>query len=161
MATPLWIRKMLELRGIPFQEMHHSEAYTAQDVAHAEHFSGHHVAKVVVAMADGRPIELVIPASRKVQLERVGKAVGAKDVRLASEPEIEKYFTDCEVGAVPPLRHWKNVDVLMDPSMKVDGDIVFQAGTHEEAVRLNFKDWFDLVKPQMASFSQPSDLANN
>ena len=26
MATPLWIRKMLELRGIHFEEMHHPEA---------------------------------------------------------------------------------------------------------------------------------------
>lgn len=159
MATPMWIRKMLG--GIPFQEMHHTEAYTAQDVAHAEHFSGHRVAKVVVAMADDRPLELVIPASRKVQLDRLSQAIGAKNVRLASEPEIEKFFTDCEVGAIPPLRHWKDVDVLMDPSMKVDGDIIFQAGTHEEAVRLNFKDWFELVQPQMASFSQPCDPAHN
>ncbi|HYS42841.1 MAG TPA: hypothetical protein VEM32_02570, partial [Geobacteraceae bacterium] len=25
MATPMWIRKMLELRGIPFEELHHPE----------------------------------------------------------------------------------------------------------------------------------------
>jgi Ala-tRNA(Pro) deacylase len=64
MATPMWIRKMLELRGIAFEEMHHPEAYTAQEVAQREHFSGHHVAKVVVVIADGRPVELILPASR-------------------------------------------------------------------------------------------------
>jgi len=34
MATPLWIRRMLELRGIPFEEQHHREAYTAQAGTH-------------------------------------------------------------------------------------------------------------------------------
>jgi hypothetical protein len=41
---------MLEVRGIPFEEVHHAEAYTAQEVAQREHFSGHRVAKVVVVM---------------------------------------------------------------------------------------------------------------
>ena len=46
-----------ELPGIPFEEMHHPEAYTGQKVAQrAQHFSGHRVAKVVVVMADGRPV---------------------------------------------------------------------------------------------------------
>jgi len=65
MATPMWIRKMLELRGIPFEELHHSEVYTMQEVAKREHFSGHRVAKVVVVMADGHPVELVLPANRR------------------------------------------------------------------------------------------------
>ena len=101
MATPFWIRKMLELRGIPFEEVHHREAYTAQEVAQREHFSGHRVAKVVVVMADGRPVELILPASRHVNLDRVRTVLHAHEIRLATEPEMERYFTDCEVGAIP------------------------------------------------------------
>jgi Ala-tRNA(Pro) deacylase len=150
---------MLELRGIRFQELHHAEAFTAQQVAQREHFSGHRVAKVVVVMADGRPAELVLPASRHVDLARVKEALGAASVRLATELEMERYFTDCEVGAVPPLRHWENVAVLMDRSLQVDGDILFQAGTHTDAVRLNFRDWYDLVQPQVAEFCEPLEPA--
>lgn len=158
MATPTWIRKMLELRGIPFAELEHPEAYTAQQVAQREHVSGHRVAKVVVIMADGRPIELILPASRHVHLDRVRTVLHAHDVRLATEPEMERFFTDCELGAIPPLRHWKDVDVLMDRSLQVEGDIVFQAGTHADAVRLNFRDWYELVNPQVATFSEPADM---
>jgi Ala-tRNA(Pro) deacylase len=153
----MWIRKMLELRGVPFAETHHLEAYTAQRVAQREHFSGHRVAKVVVVLADGRPVELILPASRHVNLAQVAAVLGAREVRLASEPEMEKWFSDCELGAIPALRHWEGVPVLMDRALDVEGDILFQAGTHADAIRLNFRDWYELVKPQVATFSEPTE----
>ena len=159
MATPTWIRKMLELRGIPFEELHHAEAYTAQQVAQREHVSGHRVAKVVVVMADRRPVELILPASRHVDLAKVRIVLNAKEARLATEAEMEKFFTDCEVGAIPPLRHW-DVDVLMDRSLNVEGHILFQAGTHADTVRLNFRDWYEMVKPQVATFAEPGEVAH-
>ncbi len=160
MATPTWIRKMLQLRGIPFEESHHPEVYTAQEVAQREHVSGHRVAKVVVVMADERPVELILPATRHVNLERVRTVLHAHAIRLATEPELEKFFTDCEVGAIPALRHWQAVQVLMDRSLTVEGDILFRAGTHADAVRLNFRDWYELVKPQVATFSEPAETAH-
>jgi Ala-tRNA(Pro) deacylase len=160
MATPMWIRTMLELRGIPFEEVHHAEVYTAQEVAQREHFSGHRVAKVVVIMVDGRPVELILPASRHVDLDRVRTVLHAEDVRLATEAEMERYFTGAEVGAIPALRHWKNVDVLMDRSLNVEGPILFQAGTHADAVRLNFRDWYEMVNPQVATLSDAVEVAH-
>lgn len=159
MTTPSWIRKMLQLRGIPFEELHHPEAFTAQEVAQREHFSGHRVAKVVVVIADGKPLELILPASRRVDMARLQALLGVRDVRLATEAEMEQMFTDCEVGAVPALRHSSGVDVLMDESLRVEGDILFQAGTHADAVRLNFQDWYAMVNPRVGSFSLPAEAA--
>jgi len=150
---------MLQLRGIPFEELHHPEAFTAQEVAQREHFSGHRVAKVVVVIADGKPLELILPASRRVDMARLQALLGVRDVRLATEAEMEQMFTDCEVGAVPPLRHASGVDVLMDESLRVEGDILFQAGTHADAVRLNFQDWYAMVNPRVGSFSLPAEAA--
>lgn len=159
MATSTWIRQMLEERGIPFTELHHPEAYTAQEVAQHEHVSGHRVAKVVVVMADGTPVELILPASRQVDLDRVRTVLHAHDIRLATEAEMESFFRDAEVGAIPALRHWKNVDVVMDRSLQTDGEILLQAGTHADAVRLRFRDWYEMVHPQVATFSQPAVFA--
>ena len=58
MATATWIKTMLEKRGVAYEELHHRVAFTAQEVAQSEHVSGHCLAKVVVAMADGQPVEL-------------------------------------------------------------------------------------------------------
>jgi Ala-tRNA(Pro) deacylase len=151
---------MLKRRGISFEELHHREVYTALDVAHSEHFSVDRVAKVVVLAVDGRFVEAVLPASRHVDLDRVRTVLGARAARLATEGEMEKFFTDCEVGAVPPLRHWKDVGVLMDRSLTPEGDILFQAGTHADAIRLNFRDWYELVKPQVATLSTVEEVAH-
>jgi Ala-tRNA(Pro) deacylase len=147
---------MFDSRGIAYQERHHAPAYTGSELAEHEHMSGHRVAKVVVAMADGRPVELVLPATRHVVLEKVAEALGARDVRLASEDEVARYFKDCEIGAVPPLRHWKDIDVVMDEAMRVDGDMMFQAGTHDDAIVVKFEDWRRVVNPRAASFSIPA-----
>ncbi len=154
MATVAWIKDMLERRGVAYEERHHRVAFTAQEVAQSEHVSGDCLAKVVVVIADGRPVELILPASRRVVLDRVRTLVAAAAVRLASEAEMEWIFTDCETGAIPPLRHWKDVTVLMDASMSNARDLVFQAGTHQDAVRLKFQDWLELVNPRVEFFTE-------
>ena len=151
---------MLTLRGVPFEELHHPNAYTAQQLAQREHVPGRYVAKVVVVMADGRPVELILPATRHVNLDRVRPVLSADDVRLASEKEMEDFFTECEVGAVPALRHWKGVEVLMDRSLNVPGDVLFQAGTHADAIRVAFRDWYELVHPQVATFAETGDVVH-
>jgi Ala-tRNA(Pro) deacylase len=114
----------------------------------------------VVVLADGRPVELILPASRHVNLDKVRTVLHAQEARLATEGEMEQFFADCEVGAIPALRHWQGVDVLMDRSLDVEGDILFQAGTHADAVRLNFRDWYEMVSPQVATFSEPGERAH-
>jgi Ala-tRNA(Pro) deacylase len=155
MATATWIQHDLEEAGVPFQELHHNDAYTAQSLAEREHVSGHHVAKVVAVIADGRPVELILPASRRVNLQKVRDILTAENVRLATEPELQQYFADCEIGAIPAMRHWKDVDVLMDDTLRVEGDIVFPAGTHCDAVRIAFEAWFRVVNPRVESFTEP------
>jgi Ala-tRNA(Pro) deacylase len=154
MATATWIRNELEQHGIAYEELHHPDAYTAQEVAQREHVSGHRVAKVVCVMADGRPVELILPASRCVALDWVGRLLGAGEVRLATEDELQRHFTDCEPGAIPALRHWQGVEVIMDAHLKVPGDIFLLGGTHCDAVRMRFEDWFALVNPRVELLSE-------
>jgi Ala-tRNA(Pro) deacylase len=155
MAAPQWVHETLDEHRIAYENLHHAEAYTAQELAHREHCSGHHVAKVVVAIADGVPLLVVVPASRHVLLEEVRTALDAAEVRLATEAEIAKTFPGCELGAVPPLRHWGDVAVLMDHALETSQTIVFTAGTRADAIRVRFYDWYRLVNPLVGLFSEP------
>ncbi len=116
---------------------------------------------VVIAMVDGHPIELVLPASCRVVLEQVGQFVGAEQVRLASEAEMDQIFSDVNTGAIPPLRHWKGVKAIMDKTMRVDGPIVIQGGTHQDTIRLTFNDWFGMVRPRVGAFTELDQVAPN
>ena len=83
--------------GVAYALQHHPVAYTAQEVAEAEHVSGNRVAKVVMVMRDGDPAMLVLPASRRVDFERVYDVLGTTAVRLAAESEFADLF---------PVRSW-------------------------------------------------------
>jgi len=41
----------------------------------------------------------------------------------------------------------------MDKSLEKDDHILFQAGSHEKAVRMNMGDYLRLVKPRVLEFS--------
>ena len=156
MSTATWIRDELEQQGVSYQEMHHPEAFTAQAVAQREHVSGHHVAKVVIVMVNDRPIELILPASRRVVLDELRDLLGTAEVRLATEDEMDRCFTDCERAPSRRCatgRGWK----CGWTRLRTNGDIVFQGGTHSDAVRLCFDDWFRMVRPRVERFSAPAN----
>lgn len=152
MSATAWIKHLLDERGADYRELHHRETFTAQETAQAEHLSGRRVAKTVIAIADDRPLILALPATKQVALDRLLGVLGTGCVRLATESEIAEHFPDCELGAVPPLQHWNGAALLMDPSMKVEGNILFQAGTRFDAIRMNFEDWYCIARPRVVQF---------
>src|SRR3974377_1316026 len=107
MAASTWVKSELDRQGCCYEEIHHPETFTAQAGGQCDHRSGHRVAKTVIVIAAGRPVELVLPASRRVDLDWVRTLLRADEVRLATETELDEYFADCDRGAVPPLRHLK------------------------------------------------------
>lgn len=142
----------LREHGVAYNLQHHARAYTAQEVAAAEHLPGKLLAKVVMAYADGRLAMLAIPASRRVDLARLAEVFGAKDVRLAHEIEFAACFPDCEVGAMPPFGNLYQVPVYVDRELAEDETIVFQAGTHTDTMSIQYADFERLVQPEVADF---------
>jgi Ala-tRNA(Pro) deacylase len=131
----------------------HRQAYTAQDVAAAAHVPGRELAKSVVIKADDRFVLAVLPAPRKVDLEGLRQTLGASEVRMAHESEFASLFPGCEMGAMPPFGNLYGVDVYVDEALSQDEEIVFNAGTHVDAVRMRYKDFERLVKPAVAGFA--------
>ena len=154
MSLPRWIASTLEAEHVPYRVRHHRPCFTAQEVAAVEHVSGHRLAKVVVVMADGELVFVVVPASQRLDLRAVSKALGTAECRLATEQEMAEHFPDCEVGALPPLPHWDNLTILADKRLvDQDGPIVFQAGTHEDAIELTAGDWRRIAHPMIGRFA--------
>lgn len=154
MSMPRWITDELDHEHVDYRVRHHRPRFTAQEVAAEEHVSGHRMAKVVVVKADERLAFIVLPASQRVDLDAVRQSLGCHTCRLASEQEIAEHFHDCEVGAIPPLRHWRDVPILADQRlMQPDAMIIFQAGTHEDAIEIRCDDWKRIAQPREGGFA--------
>jgi Ala-tRNA(Pro) deacylase len=156
MAIPSSISTYLERNAISYSVVEHPVAYTAQEEAAATHVPGREWAKAVVCMVDDRPTLAVLPADRLVDLERLRAACGASSARLASEAELRPMYSDCELGAMPPLGPLYEQPVLVDKSLTTDPEILFNAGSHREAIRMRYQDFEDLVKPTVAEFGVQS-----
>lgn len=150
---------MLEWRGIPFTQVHPENAHRQWRGLFNESADGCPMAKVVVVMADGRPVELVIPARRRIDMELAKVALDCELVRLATEEEMTQFFDVCEVGAVPPIRHWKDVEVVMDPALDMKGEMLLQPGLHGGMVKLDFTDWFNKVRPRVELLCGAEEVA--
>jgi len=72
--------------------------------AAAEHIPGKQLAKVVMAVADGKPVTLALPASYRVDRTKAAAMLGVTEVQLAEGQEFAATFPNCEVGAMPPVR---------------------------------------------------------
>src|ERR1017187_8581816 len=71
------LQEFLDLSGVAYTHTVHPLAYTAREVACAEHVPPQEVAKVVVVIAGGEYKMLVLPASKVVDFQEVRDAVPA------------------------------------------------------------------------------------
>jgi Ala-tRNA(Pro) deacylase len=153
MPIPINISRFLDSQHVSYQSRRHSPAYTAQGIAQAQHLSGKKLAKVVMVIADDSKLVMaVLQANYRVDLDRLGRLMDTKRIRLATEEEFRDVFPDCELGAMPPLGNLYHLDVWVDDALKSHNDICFNAGTHAEIIQMDFQDFSRLVQPQTASF---------
>jgi Ala-tRNA(Pro) deacylase len=153
MAAKQRVEKYLQEQGVRFESMTHPVAYTAQEVAAAQHVPGRQLAKVVLADADGELVMLVLPASYRVEFPKLKSLLKAKKVRLAKEEEFGGTFTDCEVGAMPPFGNLYGLPVYVDNSLADVKEMVFKVGGHTTSMKVSFADYKKLVKPEIADFA--------
>jgi Ala-tRNA(Pro) deacylase len=153
MAIPVPIRDFLGSHHVDFRVVTHPTAYTAQEEAAVTHVPGREWAKTVVCFVDEEPILAVLPAHYSIDFDRLRDFAGARHLRLASENEIVALYPGCGAGAMPPLGPLYNQRVFVDASLSEDEDVVFNAGTHVDAVRMRYETLVSLTGGVVASFA--------
>ena len=145
------LKRFLDESGVKYEVIRHEEAYTAQELAAAMHVKGAMFVKVVIVRDEKGFMMVAMPADRRVDISALRKGLGLKMAALASENEFKRLFPDCEAGAMPPFGNLYSVPVYVDGALTLDHDIVFQAGTHYESVKMSYADFDRLVLPQVIS----------
>jgi Ala-tRNA(Pro) deacylase len=147
------LQDFLDSHHLKYVTIRHSLAYTAQEIAASAHISGKQLAKTVIVKLDGKPAMAVLPASDKVNFERLKEVAGANTVALAREQELQDLFPECEVGAMPPFGNLYGMEVWVAERLAEDEEIAFNAGDHTELIRMAYRDFARLVTPKVAQFS--------
>lgn len=147
------LEEYLAENNITYKTVSHPEAFTAQEIAAALHVHGKDLIKSVMLKADGRLVMAVLPASWRIDFNKVKELLNCREVRLAKEDEFRGNFPDCETGAEPPFGNLYNVETIVDKTLTADERIFFNAGNHYEAVEMDWSDFERLVRPRVADFA--------
>jgi len=147
------LKALLDEAKVPYEVYNHALAYTAQEIAAKQHFSGNEMAKVVMLEVDDNLVMGVVRGNDKINLNEVRDSLGARHVRLATEDEFIARFPECEIGAMPPFGNLFGIKVYVDPALAQDEYIYFNAGNHVQTVHMKYKDFARLVQPEVKRLS--------
>jgi Ala-tRNA(Pro) deacylase len=154
MPIPQRICDYLDSQNVPYETLHHSQAFTAQEVAHSLHVSGKKCVKAVVASGDNKLILLVMPASHRLNLQALKNALKAHQLEMLVERELVDLFPDCDLGAIPPLGNLYGLEVWVDRAVANAERILFCAGTHEDCIRMRYSDFAKVTRPYLSHFAE-------
>lgn len=152
MSIPNRLLEFLNNRHVPYELLVHAKRFTAQELAEIEGVPGNQHAKVVMVKSDGMHRMTVLPSDRMVDLDKL-EEVSGKDWTIEDEDEFTELFPDCETGAMPPFGELYDLPMYIDKSLEDCDDIVFEAGTHTDAIRMKYRDYATVAHGEVADFA--------
>jgi Ala-tRNA(Pro) deacylase len=148
MEIPKRLMDCLNENKVKYEVLRHAEAVTAQRIAQAEHVKGRHQAKVVMIKSGDQHLMMVLPADHRIDLEKVEKVTG-NTVSLEQEQDFKSLFPESVTGAMPPFGNLYGLTTYVDKHLAEQDYIVFEAGTHTDAIKMSYRDYEKIVQQKV------------
>lgn len=153
MTTSTRLTSFLDRSGVSYRQISHTPDFTSQETASHTKTPGREFAKTVVLRIDESYGLAVLPAHHRLDVESLRRWLNARNLRLATEDEMKTLFPDCEVGAESPFGSLYELPVYVSPVLARDEDITFNAGSHEEVIRMKYDDFARITRPSIIHLS--------
>lgn len=151
--TTMRVSEYLSDQHIAFEEMVHPPAFTSEKLAKSLHISGRQVMKSILLKGPQGFFLAVLPAAQLIDLPRLNMHfIGT--VRLAAVEELSERFTDCEWGALMPFGQLYGLKTILESTIHLDEEIVFEAQRHAVAIRMLCRDYVKLERPERLAFAR-------
>ena len=155
--------RVLEQRRIPYEAVVYSDSnefHTAQEVAEMVGASLDQVYKTLVVLPEsgkGKPMLVMVPATKEIDLKVFGVSSGEKKVKMASQREAES-LTGLQVGGISALALLqKGFRIFIDEDALQLGQMYVSAGQRGIQIKLART---DLVKVTGANPVKVSEKEN-
>src|SRR5258705_8514101 len=90
----------------------------------------------------------LLPTDHGLDFDKIKRKTG-QAASLDAEKEFKPLFPDCAVGAMPPFGNLYGLPTYVDKRLAQEDYIVFEAGTHTDAIKMNYSDYEKIVKPKV------------
>jgi Ala-tRNA(Pro) deacylase len=140
------LEKYLQQRKVKYKLVSHPHSEYSMETAEKAHVAGDALAKGVLVKGDNGYLLVVLPSDYHIEIESLHKLLG-QEVAIASEVTLAEIFSDCELGAVPPIGMAYGIKTIWDPKSslgKLD-KVFFEAGDHRSLVRMSGVQFHELM----------------
>lgn len=138
---------------LAFEPYEHEAVRTSEDAAKIRNTPLYEGAKALVLYADEKPVMVVVPGDRKLDMKAFKSQYHIRDLRMATPAQVEE-VTGVTIGAVPPFGHIFGIPAYMDAAFKKNSHVSFNAGLHTHSIRMSEKDYEKMAKPTIGEFSK-------
>jgi Ala-tRNA(Pro) deacylase len=147
------VKRFLESHAVDYEILPHPHTSTSHETADAAFIWDDQLAKSVLLEDERGYVMAILPASHRIDLGKLRCELD-RDLKFATESEIGELFSDCEVGAVPPLGPAYGIPVIYDDRLCEIGSVYFEAGNHEELIFMRGSEFLSLLE-----FARHGDFA--
>jgi len=127
----------LSLTRVDYQILRHHHTSTALGTARTARVDPAELAKAVVLKDQIGPLLAVVPASERLDLDRLRETLRRPGLDFLPEDQLDALFYDCDKGAIPPLGPDYRVPTVVDTRLRDADNVYFEAGDHEDLVHVN------------------------
>lgn len=145
------IINLLKDNHVVFTTYTHEPVFTSEQAAKIRGTSLQQGAKALVMIADRKPIMVVLSGATKVDSKKFKTKFKIKDLRLAAAEEVEE-ITGLKIGSIPPFGNIFKLITFVDEKLGENQEITFNAASHTQSAKMSYKDFVNLVKPQIGAF---------
>ena len=96
-----------------------------------------------------------VPGDCRIDFDRIKNYFKADSVAFASRDKAQE-LTGCVIGAIPPFSFNNELQVLADPLIQENEEVVFNAGRLNRSIFMKLDDYLRIAKPQLVKIAMRS-----
>ena len=89
-----------------------------------------------------------VPGNCRIDFDGIKRHYDADSVAFASREKAQE-LTGCVIGAIPPFSFNVQLQVLADPLIQQNEEVVFNAGRLDRSIFMKLDDYIRIAKPQI------------
>jgi len=93
-----------------------------------------------------------VPGDCRIDFNGIKNYFNADSVAFASREKAQE-LTGCVIGAIPPFSFSDQLQVLADPLLRQNAEVVFNAGRLDRSIFMSLEDYIRIAKPHMAEIA--------
>jgi Ala-tRNA(Pro) deacylase len=93
-----------------------------------------------------------VPGDCRIDFDGIRNYFNADSVAFASRDKAQE-LTGCVIGAIPPFSFSDQLQVLADPLIQANEEVVFNAGRLDRSIFMKLDDYLRIAKPQMVKIA--------